>query len=190
VFVYLIYCRSTSKGYVGQTTTTIEERWRLHCNTARTGSLYLIHKAIRKYGAKNFEISILAESDNLPDLSRIEVEQIKLQGTKIPNGYNLTDGGEGWRHTHSAETKAKISAAKKGKISGPRHRITPENRMKMIAGQRNSVYHHSEERKAKISKSALGRHKTEDHRKHLSISKKGKPWTDARRAAQDSHYVN
>jgi group I intron endonuclease len=115
MLVYLIFCPESGKGYVGQTVQTLEKRWYRHCADARKEVGYFLHRAIRKYGEDAFELSILAETDNLLELNRLETEHIKKQNTKVPNGYNLTEGGEGNSgHQHTPETKAKIAAAHLG----------------------------------------------------------------------------
>ena len=83
----------------------------------------------------------------------------------------------------SKETCARISAAKKGCNLGRKH--TPETRAKMSAALKGkprpkgsaALMGHSvsEETRAKISESLKGRKLSAEHRKSLSVSKKGKP---------------
>ena len=123
------------KGYVGQTTHTLERRWSQHCYEARHGSKDIIHCAIRKYGEDAFEVSVLAETDNIPDLNKLEVEQIEKQGTLVPNGYNMTAGGR--RPNYSVESRAKMAAAAQGNKNGLGNKsklgqkLSPETRAKM-----------------------------------------------------------
>jgi group I intron endonuclease len=150
MLVYLIYCSASQKGYVGQTTQTLKRRWQKHCADAQTGSDYLIHKAIRKYGEDAFEISVLAEVDNLPDLDQIEIEQIEKQGTLAPNGYNIKQGGH--HPEFPDEIRKKISAAKIGRKLPP---FTVEHRKKMSNSKIGCK--HSEETRRKMCASQKAR---------------------------------
>jgi group I intron endonuclease len=88
VIIYLIRNKINGKGYVGQTIQSLQERWINHLSDARRGSSFLIHSAIRKHGENAFELSILSETDNLPDLNLLEIYHIDKQNTKMPAGYN------------------------------------------------------------------------------------------------------
>lgn len=96
--------------YVGQTIRTLEERFQEH-----TQAETYIGRAIRKYGAENFTIEVLEECDTREQLNEREIFWIATLNCKAPNGYNLTDGGEGMSGHHcSDETRAKLSAANSG----------------------------------------------------------------------------
>ena len=69
-----------------------------------------IHNAIQKYGWEKFKVEKII--DNVPeeDLDNLEMAYIAVENTKRPNGYNLTDGGEGVSGlVHSEASKKKIS---------------------------------------------------------------------------------
>ena len=67
-----------------------------HDARKRGGSL--IHRAIQKHGIDNFDVDIL---DYLPDkeLLDAEHEEVAVQNTISPNGYNLIEGGSRARPT-------------------------------------------------------------------------------------------
>lgn len=93
-FIYGIRKNDQIK-YIGQTTKTIEERWKEHIQTAlRDGrnNGFAIHAAIRKYGISNFSI---VEIEEVPNnlLNEREKYWISIYNT-FKNGYNLTLGGE------------------------------------------------------------------------------------------------
>ena len=76
--------------YVGQTTRSIEVRFREHAVAdSRIGN------AIRKYGAENFSCEVVEECESRAALDEREIFWIAHFDCKSPNGYNLTDGGEG-----------------------------------------------------------------------------------------------
>src|ERR1035438_7217367 len=105
-----------SKGYVGQTILTSRKRWSLHKSVARRGEDFPIYRAIRKYGAENFSIKVLAVVDP-QQLDDLEKKYIKDLNTHVDNGcgYNCDEGGRGNRGFFSKETRLKISAIQKAR---------------------------------------------------------------------------
>ena len=92
MFVYLITNLINGKRYVGQTSKSLEKRFRGHC--IKSGCL-LINRAIQKYGKSNFVIEPIIEVDTKDLTDEFEKEYIVRYCSKAPNGYNMTDGGEG-----------------------------------------------------------------------------------------------
>ena len=116
--VYLIVNKVNGKMYVGQTTQLLEERFKEHAHCKKT----VIGRAIRKYGKENFCCEALKYCESKEDLDAWEKFFIAALRTKLPIGYNLTDGGGGivgWHH--KPESCAKISAKKLGKQLSPEH---------------------------------------------------------------------
>ena len=196
--IYLLINGINDMEYVGQTTKTVETRFKAHMKADS-----YIGKAIRAHGAENFVIAVLKECASKEELDFWEKHFIKSRNTLSPNGYNLTEGGEGG--IPCAEVYAKISAAKKG------HEVSKETRAKLAAvnigksqtpeareknaeahrGEKNNFFgkHHTEETKAKISEkkknpsaetraklSAInkGRRHTAEARAKMSATRKGK----------------
>lgn len=91
--VYLITCLVNGKKYVGQTTKTLEQRWKEH--RKNRGKKPGLSGAIFKYGSENFKIELLESGVSLQDLFAKEVLWIDKLATHSPSGYNLTRGGEG-----------------------------------------------------------------------------------------------
>ena len=56
--------------------------------------MFILHKAFRKYGINNFNIEQIEEIDNSL-LNDREIYWINFYNSMIPNGYNMTFGGEG-----------------------------------------------------------------------------------------------
>lgn len=118
MIIYLITNKINNKKYVGQTIGTIEDRFHRHM----VDSYHLNTKfanAIRKYGAKNFDIEVLEECGSKEELNDREIYWIDTLKT-FTDGYNSTLGGDGG-DTYSArteeqmeETKAKIRLSKLG----------------------------------------------------------------------------
>jgi hypothetical protein len=97
-------------------------RFRRHCCSAET----LIGDRIRHYGKDNISVSVLAcgSREYIYDL---EVRAIKAFGTLWPAGFNCSGGGLGGRNALPS-TRAKLSAAKKGKPCPHRGTPWPESR--------------------------------------------------------------
>lgn len=137
--VYLITNMKNGKHYVGQTIRTVEERFNEH---AKKDSA--IGRAIRRHGKKNFKLEILKTCATKAELDACEMFFIAALKTRAPNGYNLTDGGEGTvGREFSAETRSKLSEAQRGnkKHFGKHH--TAETREKMSEshrGEKNNNY--------------------------------------------------
>lgn len=97
-YIYKITNIQNNKIYIGKTTTCIQERFSKHIyesNTPNTkGYSFILHKAFRKYGLDNFNIEQVEEVDN-KFLNEREVYWINFYNSIIPNGYNMTFGGEG-----------------------------------------------------------------------------------------------
>ena len=90
-YIYKIKNKINNKVYVGQTTQPVSKRWNEHIYNAYTSETK-IARAIRKYGIKNFEVSIIEECDAL-DLNAKETYWIKYYDS-VNTGYNIQWGGE------------------------------------------------------------------------------------------------
>lgn len=143
--VYLATSPS-GRSYVGFSSRGVAKRWSRHIQDARTGSNTALHRAIRRYGAGAFRVRVIERMSTVAGTHRAEQLWIRELGTRT-TGYNLTDGGEGTPgrvgpmrgRNHSAETRAKISAALQGNpptrgMTGRTH--APETIAKMRAAAR------------------------------------------------------
>ena len=149
--VYLITNKINGKPYVGQTTQKLERRIKEH----KRSDLY-IDRAIRKYGWENFTVEVLKVCGSKEELDYWEKYFIKARNTRSPNGYNLTDGGEGTVGIKlTPEHCAKIVAAHTGKP------LSAEHRAKIgasISGEKNPFFGktHTDEARAIMSEIHLG----------------------------------
>ena len=114
--VYCITNLITNRKYIGITTQGIEERFRKHKVEASNGSDRYLCKAMRKYGFNSFEIELIDNSaSNYEELLKKEIFYINKFNTFIPNGYNMTIGGEGTvGRKHTIEARKKISIKRIG----------------------------------------------------------------------------
>ena len=133
MIIYKITNKITNKVYIGQTSIKLEARWKKHIYSAlRNEDKYIFHKAIRKYGAACFTLEIIDYAATKDELNEKEIYWIAYYNSKTPNGYNMTNGGDGVvgcyrgeqyrqkmsnalkNHIVSDETREKISKSKKG----------------------------------------------------------------------------
>lgn len=115
--IYLLTNKKNGMQYVGQTVQEMKDRWTEHVSHARTKcSNSYISRAIFKYGSKQFSIEKVHEAQSREELNFCECFYIAFLNTKTPNGYNLSNGGDGvsgWANGKgfipSKETRDKIS---------------------------------------------------------------------------------
>lgn len=137
----------TKKSYIGITSKTPSERLKGHL---KLKDKYLISKAIKKYGKETIILTTIGEYPDWASLCKAEQDAIKSHNTKIPYGYNCTDGGEGaFGLSFSEGAKLKMSKSRKGKLV-------------------------SDNTKEKLSKALKNRKFTDDWCKKISEAKKGK----------------
>lgn len=110
-YIYKIYNDVNDKLYYGQTTTTLEHRWGQHMSKNNAEKLKsIIYRAIEKYGKDKFHIVEVEKHQSFRKecliniLNEREVYYINIDNTLVPNGYNMTYGG----NNHSNSTKEPI----------------------------------------------------------------------------------
>ena len=90
--IYVIKNDINNKLYVGQTVTTLANRW-LHHKDAYEKYDWHLYRAMRKYGIEHFWIEKLEDcsDDIIYEREKYWIEQLD----SFKNGYNMTSGGEG-----------------------------------------------------------------------------------------------
>lgn len=93
--IYIIKNNINDKVYIGQTTMSIEDRFKNHIKKSTIKSrTYKIYNAFRKYGVDNFFIELLEDNIPIEDLDKKEIYYIEKYDS-FKNGYNSTKGGDG-----------------------------------------------------------------------------------------------
>lgn len=87
--IYKITNDVNGKIYIGQAKNT-EYRFYTHCKNSSNDTL--IDKAIKKYGKEHFHVEIL--KSQISNYNEKEKYWINKLNSKVPNGYNISDGGE------------------------------------------------------------------------------------------------
>lgn len=154
--MYTIYIlqdpRTEQVRYVGVTRQQIRRRLSGHLAEARRGDNTHRSRWIRALlteGVEPVVVSLFkAEPDAWQEMERAVIAAYREAGAPL---VNATDGGDGvFGHTHSVESRAKMSVARRGKPHSPEHRakigaaqkgkvIPPEVRAKMSAARNGST---------------------------------------------------
>lgn len=118
-FIYKIENSINNKIYIGLTKKTRpSDRFSQHRYLARhlkENDKSLLHKAMAKYGVDNFTFTVIEEVENelMPAREQFWIQEYNSQQ---PNGYNITEGGEGtpgFSRPQTQEEREKRSASNK-----------------------------------------------------------------------------
>ncbi len=160
--------RVNGKRYVGKTQ-NLRARVKAHFTAALRGAPQTFCRALRKHTPEAFSLSLLGTFATDEEALAAEMQFVRQLGTKVPDGYNMTDGGEGMSgHTckRSPETRAKISAARKGR------KLSAEHKARIAEGGRGRSP--SAETRAKISEANRGLVRSTEARAKMSAAQRGK----------------
>ena len=90
MYLYKITNKINNKKYIG-ITNSYKRRFRQHKTNHSPNSL--ICKAIQKYGENNFTFEVLKENLSIQQACQLEQQYIKNENSLVPNGYNISKGG-------------------------------------------------------------------------------------------------
>jgi group I intron endonuclease len=166
MIIYKVTNSINDKIYVGKTTKSLEERMKHHFCHKKSNTVF--HRAINKYGKESFKYEVLERCKIAEELSEREKYWIKYYNSILPNGYNMTVGGEGTQEYILNEARKKINKIISQKLKekykngfspkgmkGKHHTI--EARQKMSLAQKNKPRRWSSEDKKRISEQQKGR---------------------------------
>ena len=166
-YVYLILNKVNGKTYVGQRKSYKE--WN---NDSYMGSGKLLRLAKKKHGIENFEKFLIQYCYSKEETDKAEKFWITEYRNRGKAEYNIADGGQGGgfkgRH-HSEETKIKISEKCKEAFKSEivKQKLSKINKGKCF----------SDEHKKKISESLKGKnkgkHRTDEQKRRMSEAQKG-----------------
>ena len=99
-YIYCITNTVNGKMYIGQTRTTVEQRWSSHITSSKNDDKPL-YRAIRKYGLEKFTVeTIFVLSSKTKEMLKHTLDFCekyfigKYKTLIFENGYNLTRGGD------------------------------------------------------------------------------------------------
>ena len=136
-YIYRILNKLTKKCYIGETKRKdVIWRWNQHKQTIEINKgCPALRDAVKKYGIDNFEFSVLIICFD-DERFKYEIEYIKKYNSVVPNGYNITNGGEGGGFqgkTHTEEVKNIIKNKLKQKyIDNPELKEQMSERNKIV----------------------------------------------------------
>lgn len=138
------------KSYIGQTRFSLEKRKLQHLKKSNGKYNVIFIKAIRKYGWENVQWEII--ENNISDINILnEREQFNIlkYDTFMPNGYNMTLGGDGSlgkqvsqitkKKLRDANIGKKLTNKHKNKISNSHIGLKHTKETKEIIGQYNKI---------------------------------------------------
>ena len=136
-YIYRIKNKITNKSYIGESKKKdVKWRWSEHKkNIKNNKGCPALRDAVIKYGIENFEFSVIIICFD-DERFKYEKEYIKKYNTVVPNGYNITKGGEGGGFQgkkHTEQVKADIRNKSKQKyIDNPELKKQISERNKII----------------------------------------------------------
>ena len=146
--VYKIVNSINGKLYVGKTSKTLAQRFRAHLSKVRNKVNRHLYDAMNHHGVEHFSIHLIEEvPDDLVD--EREAFWIATLGTRSPNGYNMTEGGDG------GDTLKHWSEEDK-------------QRLWKQQAQKRMGFRHSAASKRLMGDAQRGRVRTDEQRQHLS----------------------
>ena len=186
-YIYRILNKISKKCYIGETKCKdVTRRWNQHKQTIEINKgCPALRDAVKKYGIDNFEFSVLIICFD-DERFKHEIEYIKKYNSVVPNGYNLTNGGEGGGFqgkTHTEEVKNGIKNKLKQKyIDNPELKKQMSERNKIVMSNpevrdkiKNGILN-SEKMKKNIEDRRTGNYKqikhTEERKNQISESLK------------------
>lgn len=89
MIVYKITCKLNNKIYIGQTTETLQKRWKRHIGYQLNDGTYL-HNSMKKYGVENFIIEQIDSANNQEELNILELFYIN----DLKADFNINKSGE------------------------------------------------------------------------------------------------
>jgi len=162
--IYKIINLLNNKIYIGKDT----KNWKNYF-----GSGIIIKNAIKKYGRENFKKEILEECKTKDELCDREIFWINKLNSIVPNGYNLTCGGDGGNtalidNPNEKEIRHRMSKAQKLRFENKKER---EKISKSVSGKNNGMYgrKHKPETIEKMKKKRLEQCKDKKHVERISI---------------------
>ena len=128
-YIYKITTTKSNKVYIGQTTKSVEERYKKHLKARNSKSKKHLHLylAMNKYGIDTFSVEQIDTAIDQKDLNEKEIYWINYYDS-INNGYNIAPGGKNVNIFMSNEVKENHaikmkSAEVRNKISKTMHEL-------------------------------------------------------------------
>ena len=180
--IYTITNTLTGRVYVGQTARTFKIRWENHYSALNLGkhTAKRLVRSWARDGAAAFVFAVQEVVPRPAGMSAIDYRQLLCEreqhwidtlGAYGPNGFNVVPvAGSSFGHKHNAETRANMSRGQRKR--GP---VTNETRAKLSAVRKGKP--HTPEWSAKISAAQKGK-----PRPYVAVRNKTRVWTAEEKA--------
>jgi group I intron endonuclease len=148
--IYKIVNKNNSKIYVGKTSKSLEERFSGHLKCAKDKVNRYLYDSMNHHGYESFEILEIEECKSDEELNEHEKFWIKQLNSLYPNGYNMTDGGDGGNTVKhwSEEDRVRLYKSQGEKRKGPR---SEQFKTTMSFASKIREQNKTEEQKAEVS---------------------------------------
>jgi group I intron endonuclease len=176
--IYRAINTENGKVYIGQTTKSLFMRRKQHMLRVKYGDRRTAFQtALLNEGWENFEWKAIGIAESQEELDRKEKHWIAHYKSDDPRyGYNGTDGG--LNGTPTAETRQKISEARRGQA------VPKEVRCKISKTMKGRTK--SEETRQRMSEANKGKRHTAESRQKMSMAKKGKTtWNKGKKGVSE-----
>lgn len=179
MIVYSIICKNTGLEYIGQhKRNNLLRYWRENVSCALRGLTHkpMLYNAIRKYGHENFLLTTLVIVRSKEEANRYECGLIKSRNTKRPNGYNLTDGGDGvvGLDEESKEKIRKVLIGNKHTLGLKHTALARKHMSEAQMGHKSSCTPEGDEKRRQIMKGRKRPPFSDEWKKNMSLARKGK----------------
>jgi group I intron endonuclease len=201
MIIYGIINKINHKMYLGLSVkndiTSSQSRPYKHLHGIGDSYSKLVFAAVQKYGIENFLVIIIHQEDCTREkLNELEIYYIKHFKTRAHNGYNLTDGGDGFNGVFTEAHKSNLSKALKIALNTPEirkkrsifakvHQNKPEVRAKN-SRRMKELRNTPEDRKRNSSAQLIAWNRPETKKKHKDTwdnrSEEEKDATEKKRA--------
>lgn len=137
--MFIVYCHTNKingKQYIGITSMSLEDR------CGKDGTRYrnciAFWNAIQKYGWDNFSHTVLAYDLTREKANELEIYYISKFNTMVPNGYNLSPGGEVYERTE--EMRKHMSEVMTGNKSRTGMKNSEKHKKRMSELMKGNTY--------------------------------------------------
>ena len=179
MIIYKVTNNVNGKMYIGKTISSLGRRITEHNKAAKKGiTKSIFHYAIRKYGINMFTFEVICRCASLTELAVAEVQYIEKQNTRVPNGYNITMGGDGvggYKHTEQSKEKMRKAASLRSNEYREKQSNTMKNHISKMrdSGNHRSGWHHSIRTKNILRDMKLGTKWTDEDKTKRSMKYTG-----------------
>ena len=144
--VYKLTCTLNQKIYIGITKRSLSKRMKQHRKLARSGSSFLISRAIKKHGWENFKVELVAQNLTQSEAHDMEIALIRDSGACYEHGYNMTAGGQlGVSLRPETAVKRSESARRAWENSAEMKRVVKDPERNRKIGEHSKILHRDPE---------------------------------------------